>query len=67
MKFFAVAGDKVIEAGEERPRADVSAGGINGPGFLDLVLLLQRVDAVFALNVGSTAPVTDGVNSGGDF
>lgn len=61
--------DESVEASEERPGASVVAVGFDDLVLLDLVLLLQRVDAILTLDVGS-ARLLDvavmGVNSVGD-
>lgn len=55
--------DENVETSEKRPGTLVTAVGFGNPSFLDLVLLLQRVDSVFALNVGTSSfPVTGGVD-----
>ncbi|GER27841.1 maturase K [Striga asiatica] len=58
--------DEKVEAGEEGPGG---GGGIRDLGLLDLVLLLQSVDPVFALDVGAAGlfgVAVEGVDGVGD-
>lgn len=62
--------DEAVEVGKEGPVADVNAAGVIGnPSLLDLVLLLEGVDAVLALDVGAAGLLgvaVDGVDGVGD-
>jgi len=50
-----IVADEELKAAKERPGGGGIAG-IGNPSLLDLVLLLERVDAVLALHVGAAGP-----------
>lgn len=53
--------DEGVEAVEVRPRGGVSAVRLNDLSLLDLVLLLDGVDAILALDVGAVELLGVGV------